>query len=159
MHESSYLLMSYFINTYLTTSPLTILDIGSFDPNLNYYRLCSDHFYSGLDITKGPGVNIVSKDLYHYPIQDNTYDVVISGQTIEHVFDLHKWIKEISRVVKIGGLVCIIGPNTWIEHKYPVDCWRIFPDGMKFLLSEIGSLNVLECRSERNDTIGIAKKL
>lgn len=34
------------------------------------------------------------------------------------------------RVTKEGGLICIIAPNGFGEHRYPVDCWRFFTDGM-----------------------------
>ena len=37
---------------------------------------------------------------------------------------------EIIRVTKEGGLICIIAPNGFDEHRYPVDCWRFFTDGM-----------------------------
>ena len=26
------------------------------------------------------------------------------------------------------------------EHKYPIDCWRIMPDGMKYLFDQTGKL-------------------
>ena len=34
------------------------------------------------------------------------------------------------RVTKKGGLICIIAPNGFEEHRYPVDCWRFHTDGM-----------------------------
>ena len=37
---------------------------------------------------------------------------------------------EIIRVTKQGGIICIIAPNGFGEHRYPVDCWRFFTDGM-----------------------------
>ena len=158
MHDSSMTLMGYFVKEYLKVKSLNVLDVGSLDVNGCYKELFKDHYYLGLDMEEGPNVNVTSKDLYNYPLPCNFFDVIISGQTIEHVPNIYKWIREVQRMLKIGGLICIIGPNTWIEHRYPVDCWRIFPDGMRFLLEEVSKLEVIECKTVGNDTIGIAKK-
>lgn len=157
MHPSSYSLMSGFVRKHLGSVPLRVLDVGSCDVNGSYRPLFNDHRYTGLDLAPGKGVDMVGQ-LYRYPVTDNAFDVVVSGQCIEHVKDLHRWVKEIARVLAPFGMCCIIGPNTFPEHRYPVDCWRIFPDGMRFLLEDIAGFNVVECRSEGIDTIGIARK-
>lgn len=158
MHPESMKLMQEFVVKYLPNKGLTILDVGSYDVNGTYKNLVPRHFYHGLDIMAGPNVDIIATSPYAYPLADGVYDVVISGQSIEHVFNMHAWIREIARVVKPGGLVCIIGPQLWEEHRYPVDCWRILPDGMRFLLGEIAGLKVLEAYMVGRDTIGIARK-
>ena len=28
------------------------------------------------------------------------------------------------------GLACIIAPACWHKHRYPIDCYRFYPDGM-----------------------------
>ena len=62
---------------------------------------------------------------------------------MEHVPDLHAFAAEVTRICLPGGLLCMIAPHTWVEHQHPVDCWRIFPDGMRWLFRE---LEILECR-------------
>jgi hypothetical protein len=37
---------------------------------------------------------------------------------------------EMARVLKKKGLLCIIAPNGFGEHRHPVDCYRFFTDGM-----------------------------
>lgn len=152
--------MQEFIVKYLIEPKQRVLDVGSMDCGGTYRPLfdAAGHIYTGLDLSAGLNVDIVADGLYHYPIADNEYDAVVSGQTVEHVQDMHRWIKEIARVVRPGGLVCIIGPNLWEEHRYPVDCWRILPDGMMFLLGDIGNLDVIVTYSVGRDTIGIARK-
>jgi len=54
-------------------------------------------------------------------------------------------MKEIARILKPGGLCCIIAPSGGPEHKYPVDCWRFFPDGLRALAHYV-DLEVLEAR-------------
>jgi hypothetical protein len=63
------------------------------------------------------------------------------------------WIKEASRVCKIGGKVITINPVSWPYHEAPVDCWRIYPEGMKALCEE-ASLRVLHSSFESLEVAG-----
>lgn len=45
------------------------------------------------------------------PFKDGTFDIVMSNEVIEHVTDARKAIKEMSRVLKPGGLLVITTPN------------------------------------------------
>ena len=45
------------------------------------------------------------------PLEDNSVDVVITFETIEHVKDYKKFIKEIKRVLKKDGIAIISTPN------------------------------------------------
>jgi hypothetical protein len=40
---------------------------------------------------------------------------------------------QIERVLKPDGLCCIISPSGGFEHRYPVDCWRFYPDEFRAL--------------------------
>jgi len=91
-------------------------------------------------------------------LPSDSFDVVVSGQTVEHVERPWLWIKEIARIVRPGGLVCIIGPYQWEHHPSPLDCWRIFADGMRVLMEE-GGLTIIKIYMNRVvDTVGIATK-
>ena len=50
---------------------------------------------------------------------------------------------EIARVLKVGGLCCILAPSSGPEHRYPVDCWRFYPDGL-VALATFARLDTLE---------------
>jgi len=106
MHESSYLQMQILLPKYLDpTQTLRILDVGSYNLNGCYRPLVSSPYwhYTGMDIEAGPNVDVVSQDPYSWPLPANSYDVVISGQCIEHVEAPWLWIKEIERVLKPGA--------------------------------------------------------
>lgn len=45
------------------------------------------------------------------PLDENSVDIVISFETIEHIKDYKKFVKEIKRVLKPNGLVVISTPN------------------------------------------------
>ena len=75
---------------------------------------------------------------YHFPIDSDAYDLVLSGQVIEHVRKIWVWMREVARVCKPGGLVVTINPVSWPYHEAPVDCWRIYPEGMRALYDDAG---------------------
>jgi SAM-dependent methyltransferase len=159
MHPSSLQIMTGLIQKYKINN-CTVLDVGSQDVNGTYKNLFSPKvIYTGVDIAAGKNVDIVSPDLYHWPIESDKYDVVISGQCLEHVEDSQVWIREVYRVTKPGGLTIIIAPWNCGEHRYPVDCWRILPDGMRFLLNKVAAFSIIEVgRNDTIDTWGVGRK-
>ena len=163
MHELSYDEMKKFVIWYLDAKksiPLKIVDIGSLDVNGTYKPLFDNPLweYKGVDIVSGANVDVITTDPYFYPFEDDTFDVVISGSCMEHVEDIYAFIKEAARILKAGGIMCIIVPWIWSEHKHPVDCWRVLPDGMKFLMEKIAGLNILQIHKNTSDCIGVATK-
>jgi SAM-dependent methyltransferase len=83
-------------------------------------------------------LHILSNDEYHYPIEDNTFDIVLAGQVMEHVKSIWRWVEELKRIIKPGGYIILVSPVSWAYHEAPVDCWRIYPEGMKTLMEEKG---------------------
>jgi len=104
--------------------------------------------YKGLDLAPGENVHVVLKDPYRWPeIPSGSVDVLISGQAFEHIEYFWITILEIERVLKSGGLCCIVAPSGGFEHRYPVDCWRFFPDGFS-ALARFARLSVLEVSAQ-----------
>lgn len=164
MHESSMVEMKKFVDHYLyERESLRILDLGSLDWDRggNYRKLFEGKGdYIGADIKGGPNVDTVLENPYTFNFPSGSFDVVVSGQCLEHVEDLHSWIKEAARVLKPKGIMCLIVPTSWPEHRLPVDCWRILPDGMRFLLEKIAGLEVVDIYVNRalGDCVGVAQK-
>ena len=138
MHHSSVLRMKWFLNNFLDQDEhYRILDVGSYGGNLCTYK---DVFkdcnftnisYTGLDTNEGPNVDFIPKNIYSWSeLDDDTFDVIISGQAFEHIEFFWLTMEEMTRVLKKDGLLCIIAPHGFAEHRYPVDCWRFFSDGM-----------------------------
>lgn len=144
MHASSYKNMEKFVLKYLKEykdQEIKIIDIGSQDINGTYKPLFqnSKWTYVGCDMVKGENVDIVIDNVYDWKdIKSGTFDVVISGQAFEHIEYFWVTILEIARILKNGGLSCIIAPSGGTEHRYPVDCWRYYPDGFKALARYAG---------------------
>jgi len=138
MHINSHSKMEWFKNTYLNISnKLDILDVGSLDGKGNYNY--SDIFdeknwtYTGLDFQEGNNVDIVVTDIYNwFEIEDNTYDVIVSGQFFEHLEFFWLTMSEIERVLKPGGYICIIVPSAGPKHGGNIpNCYRFHEDGLK----------------------------
>jgi len=155
MHISSLLRMEWFKENYLSrykSKKIRILDIGSFSVNGNYKCIFNEinWEYYGLDVEKGPNVDIVVSDSYNWSdVRSNSFDVVISGQAFEHIEFFWLTMKEIDRVLKTNGLCCIIAPSSGPEHRYPVDCYRFHEDGMKALAKYVG-FEILHVSSAKN---------
>ena len=118
-----------------------VLDFGSYDVNGTYKDLFNlDAWnYTGMDLNNGPNVDLVLEVPHHWKeIKDNSFDLVISGQALEHCEFFWLVFEQIKRILKPGRLAFIIAPSSGPEHKYPVDCWRFYPDGMRAICKYTG---------------------
>lgn len=168
MHRSSMYRMKWFVENYVSKiekDTIKILDIGSYNVNGSYKQFFTDkkYQYTGLDIEAGPNVDIVLTNPYDWSgIETDSFDIVITGQTFEHTEFFWITIAEMTRVLKKDGLLCIIVPNKQREHRYPVDCYRFFTDGMVAVSRYVG-LEVIHahtnCAPSPNNPDWYGKKL
>ncbi len=146
MHDSSHRKMQEFVATYLAGMEGTVLEIADLGAHavdgLPAYRTLFARpawHYRGLDLQPGDNVDVVLADPYRWlELADASVDVLVSGQTLEHVEFPWLTFAEIARVLRPGGIACLIAPASGPEHRYPVDCWRIYPDGMRALARHAG---------------------
>jgi len=159
--HAAYTEVERLIKVYLPLDqPLNILDVGS--------RCVSGCFrsffeyptwkYTGLDMQAGSNVDVITDKPYQYPFDSCTFDVVVSGQCMEHVKAIWQWVPELARVLKPGGLLILSAPWRFKIHQFPVDCWRILPDGMRYIVEEWSGLQVLECYDREGFTFCAARK-
>jgi ubiquinone/menaquinone biosynthesis C-methylase UbiE len=143
MHSNSRLLFQKYAKR-LIVKGQRILEIGPDGFPSTYRRLTEDVscVWHTLDIYDNSNLTYSNSKEYSFAIPDDSYDVVLSGQVIEHVRRPWRWLPELARVTRHGGLVITINPVSWIYHEAPIDCWRIYPEGMKALYED-ASLTVL----------------
>jgi len=67
-----------------------------------------------------PFCEVVRGNITNLPYQDNTFDLTICSETLEHIPDYQKAISEIFRVTKRNGYVLITVPNS--EQLRIIDC-------------------------------------
>jgi SAM-dependent methyltransferase len=156
MHTNSALLFQKYAAPYFLENK-RVLEIG---PNFpSHYKILSKNVatWDTLDIYQDPRLTHVAMSEYSFPTADNSYDIVLSGQVIEHVRKIWVWMKEVARVCKIGGNVITIIPASWPYHEAPIDCWRAYPEGMKALYED-ASLRTIHSSCEALE-IDASKKL
>jgi SAM-dependent methyltransferase len=87
----------------------------------------------------------------NYPVVDlhdlskfNTgfYDFVILDEILEHVARPWIAIKEVHRILKVGGCLLCSVPFLIAEHKCPNDYWRFTKEGLSELLSDFRDVEV-----------------
>ena len=131
------------------SQPRRVLDIGSYDVNGSYKEVFDDPVWSyvGADLEQGPNVDVVLESPYRLPFASGSFDILVSGQAIEHMdFFWLSWL-EMVRVVAPGGMIFLLAPSRGPEHRYPVDCWRFYPDGFE-ALARWGGTDVVEITTD-----------
>lgn len=120
-----------------------VLEIGSRDIN-GTSRPCFKGEYIGIDFIAGPCVDIIM-NAHDLKFPDASFDVVICQEMIEH--DSAFWItlREIARVLKVGGqFLMTTRGNGFAEHSWPEDYWRFMPQSGA-LIASLSSCKIISC--------------
>lgn len=119
-----------FFEAYVSASEgKTIVDLGAQDVN-GSLRSFVPHGtnYIGVDFQAAKGVDVVIDDPYSLPFADESVDICISSSCLEHSEFFWLAYLEAVRILKPDGLLYINVPSNGDFHRYPVDCWRFYPD-------------------------------
>jgi SAM-dependent methyltransferase len=133
MHKSALETGRLFFERYVDR-PCTITEVGSLDVNGSFRGFAPDGSrYIGLDFTNGEGVDVLLSDPYKLPLEDNSIDVCVSSSCLEHSEFFWLSFLEMVRILKPDGLLYFSAPSNSQFHRYPVDCWRFYPDSGRAL--------------------------
>ncbi len=106
-----------------------VIDIGAQDINGSLKSVCSPNMeYVGVDFAAGKGVDVILTNPYKLPFDDNSTDVVVSSSCFEHSEFFWMSFLEVIRILKPSGVFYLNAPSNGAFHRYPVDCWRFYPD-------------------------------
>jgi SAM-dependent methyltransferase len=155
MHEGTAALIRAFVEGYMTDRrgiPTRVLHIG--DEGLAAIReIFGDPQWTLTTAGQYPAGDLTVQLQRSYQwseLKANQFDVVTSSQALEHVDYPWVTVLEISRVLRPGGLACIVASSDRREHLPPIDCWRFNADGL-IALVEWAGLESLELAVESND--------
>lgn len=150
MHRNAKLLFLEYVRP-LLTGGLKVLEVGPDQHPSTLCRLAADPSLTWETVEPFPRfpVTHVSTGEYTFPLESGAYDVVISSSVLEHVKKPWVWLAELARVCKVGGRVVTISPVNWPYHPFPVDCWRMYPEGARALYESAGLELELSAREWR----------
>jgi SAM-dependent methyltransferase len=126
---------SHFFQTYVAhlDDPL-VVDLGSQDVFGSLRSVLPGNArYIGVDMVPGAGVDVVIQDPYELPFETGSVDVVVSSSCFEHAEFFWLSFLEILRVLSPRGVLYLNMPSNGAFHRYPVDCWRFYPDSGRAL--------------------------
>ena len=121
--------------------PKKVLEIGSLQTK-NQRRLANmrDVFsgseYIGVDMMKGPGVDMVA-NAEKLPFRNGEFDLVICLETLEHAQKPWMVAQEIERVMADNGVAIVSSQQNFPIHLHPSDYFRFTPYGLRSLFTQL----------------------
>jgi len=118
---------------------------GDERPSGNFKAFGEGNSWQTLDNVASFRPDIVA-DLCDTQLPENTYDLIIVSQTLEHIYDFTKAILECSRILKPNGYLIIDCPFMYPYHGTSDygDYWRISHQALRKQLTHAG-LQVISC--------------
>lgn len=100
----------------------------------DYFKRATSYVTS--ELTPEFGCDLVL-DVRHMPeVADASYDCVYCSGVLEHVDDYQAGLREITRVLKPGGVLLLGLPFRQGLHREPYDFWRFTEYGLRYLLQD-----------------------
>jgi len=89
--------------------------------------------YVGTDVVERLNVDVVMPEPYTLPFSDDSFQMIVTGQVIEHI--PYPWISmmELGRILAPGGVIICTAPSRGHVHNPPYDAWRYYPDSYRAL--------------------------
>lgn len=116
------------LECYTTNEALRVLDFGC---GCSPYR----SLFPGADYRRADYINIDKLDYRigedeRIPEEDNSFDIVLSTQVLEHIAKPKLYLKEARRLLKPGGRLILSTHGIFAEHGCPFDFHRWTADGL-----------------------------
>ena len=121
----------------------SVLDFGCADSP--YRDLFDGAEYLAADLAGNPHATMTLRDDGTVPVPDDSVDLVLSTQVLEHVADPELYLRECSRVLRPGGHLVLTTHGIMYLHRDPTDYWRWTCDGLARVVERAG-LEVVEVR-------------
>lgn len=77
-------------------------------------------------------------NLMELPIRDASVDVAVSVNVLEHVPEPIEMLAECGRVLRDGGRLFLVAPQSWRLHQTPQDFFRFTQHGLEYALGRAG---------------------
>jgi SAM-dependent methyltransferase len=94
--------------------------------------------YVTCDIEKNPLAEIKIGMDSRVPLPDESFDILLSIQVLEHVDDVTTYLAEANRLLDKNGLMLLSTHGQWRWHPFPRDLWRWTHEGLSCILAKSG---------------------
>lgn len=121
------------------------LDLGGGSgPYADYFpnRIC-------MDVRSTPDIDFVG-DAHHLPIHDETFELVLCTEVLEHLQEPRQALDEMHRVLRKGGRLLLTTRFLFPIHESPQDFYRYTRYGLAHLLDRFEIVTI----EEETDTMG-----
>ena len=132
-----------FVENVATSLPTgsSILDAGAGESI--YKKFFSHCNYKAIDLAVGESRwNYANLDyvgfLHEMPIENEMFDAVLCTQVLEHLEWPRESVKEMHRVIKLGGKLYMTVPMAQNEHQVPYDFFRYTSYGLESICKHAG---------------------
>lgn len=140
MHPSSISNMQKALAMINLGDGIIVLEVGGRnikpDVDRSYKDLIPCSKYHIADIEDAYNVTHLMPGPYDIPMFNVFVDLVVCGQTLEHVKHPDWLVVEMVRVLKPGGYIILIAPSAGPRHD-TIDCWRFMDDAFKAITEDL----------------------
>jgi len=117
-----------------------VLDLGAGDAP--YRELFAHADYRTTDWAESPHTAArradVIADASSLPLEQGSFDLVLSTQVLEHLPEPAAALRECFRILRPGGRLALTAPLAWEPHELPHDYYRYTAPGLEHLLTVAG---------------------
>jgi len=119
----------------------TVIDAGAgecqYKPYFKHTNYVAVDLCVGDDEWDFSGIDI-NAPLHDIPLPDETAEVILCTEVLEHVPNPHQVITELARLLKKGGALYLSVPFSGREHQIPHDYFRYTQYGLRYLCEQAG---------------------
>lgn len=97
-----------------------------------YFKNCSSYKTSDLDPARRCDLVVDIRSMTQ--ILDESFNCVFCNAVLEHVDDFLGALREITRILRVGGILLLGLPLRYEIHMAPSDYWRFTEHGIRYML-------------------------
>lgn len=138
-----------------------VLDVGCGQSPYKFLLNKANTSYKGIDIIDADNFDYRNNDITPFdgqniPFDNETFDVIICTEVLEHVYEHQALVNEMYRVCKSGAKGIITIPFSARYHYIPFDYFRYTPAALKKIFS---AFSLIEIKPRGTDILSICAKI